>query len=72
MERKQRICVFSGTCAEYGLLKPLMQAIKEDESLELCIMVSGAHLSPEFALTYQEIEKDGFYIDLESPKFYSG
>ena len=63
MEGKQRICVFSGTRAEYGLLKPLMQAIKEDESLEFCVMLSGAHLSPEFGPTYQEIEKDGFYID---------
>jgi len=63
MEGRRNICVFSGTRAEYGLLNPLMQAIREDDSLDLGIMVSGAHLSPEFGLTYQYIEADGFHID---------
>lgn len=63
MKGKRNICVFSGTRAEYGLLNPLMRAIREDDSLNLGIMVSGAHLSPEFGLTYQYIESDGFHID---------
>ena len=60
---KRKICVFTGTRAEYGLLKPLMEKIKEDKKLQLQILVSGMHLSPEFGLTYKEIEKDGFQID---------
>ena len=59
----RKICVFTGTRAEYGLLKPLMDEIKKDKELELQIMASGMHLSPEFGLTYEEIEKDGFKID---------
>jgi len=60
---KRKICVFTGTRAEYGLLKPLMEEIKKDKELELQIVASGMHLSPEFGLTYREIEKDGFKID---------
>jgi UDP-hydrolysing UDP-N-acetyl-D-glucosamine 2-epimerase len=60
---KRRICIFTGTRAEYGLLKPLMDEIKSDPDLELQIIASCMHLSPEFGLTYQEIEKDGFNID---------
>ncbi len=59
----KKICVFTGTRAEYGLLKPLMDEIKKDKDLELQIIASGMHLSPEFGLTYKEIEKDGFTIN---------
>lgn len=61
--KNKKICVFTGTRAEYGLLKPLMDEIKNDPDLELQILVSGMHLSPEFGLTYKDIEKDGFKID---------
>jgi UDP-hydrolysing UDP-N-acetyl-D-glucosamine 2-epimerase len=60
---KKRICVFTGTRAEYGLLKPLMDEIKNDPDLELQIVASCMHLSPEFGLTYKEIENDGFIIN---------
>ena len=53
----------TGTRAEYGLLKPLMRAIDKDKELELYLIVSGMHLSPEFGLTYKEIEEDGFGIN---------
>lgn len=53
----------TGTRAEYGLLSPLMQKVKNDEEFELQLIVSGMHLSPEFGLTYKQIEKDGFNID---------
>ena len=53
----------TGTRAEYGLLKPLMQEINKDNDLELYLIVSGMHLSPEFGMTYQEIEEDGFEIN---------
>lgn len=60
---KKKICVVTGTRAEYGLLRPVMDKIKKDEDLLLQIIVTGAHLSSEFGLTYREIEKDGFVID---------
>ena len=58
-----RICVATGTRAEYGLLSPLMTAIKNEPGWQLQVLVTGAHLSSEFGLTYQAIEKDGFTID---------
>jgi len=54
--------VVTGTSAEYGLLFWLMKEIQQDDDLELQIIATGMHLSPEFGLTYQEIEKD-FKID---------
>lgn len=47
------IAVFTGTRAEYGLLYWLMKDIAADPDLELKLIVSGTHLSPEFGLTYQ-------------------
>ena len=59
----KRIGIMTGTRAEYGLLKPLMQEINKDNDLELYLIVSGMHLSPEFGMTYKEIEGDGFQIN---------
>ncbi|MEK4248259.1 UDP-N-acetylglucosamine 2-epimerase [Paenibacillus sp. FSL W7-1287] len=59
----RKICIVTGTRAEYGLLKWLMKQINEDELLELQIIATGMHLSTEFGLTYQQIEQDGFYIN---------
>lgn len=57
-----RICFFTGTRAEYGLLKPLMLAVKNTPDLEASVLVSGAHLSSEFGMTVREIEDDGIEI----------
>jgi len=62
MKNKRKICVVTGTRADYGLLTPLIEEINNDNSLELQIIATGMHLSPEFGLTYKEIEKD-FTID---------
>lgn len=59
----KRICVFTGTRAEYGLLSSLIKEIKSDKALKLQIVVSGSHLSKEFGSTYKEIEREGFKID---------
>jgi GDP/UDP-N,N'-diacetylbacillosamine 2-epimerase (hydrolysing) len=59
----RKICVITGTRAEYGLLRWVMQGIKDDPDLTLQVIATGMHLSPEFGLTYREIEKDGFKID---------
>ena len=63
MTSKRTICVVTGTRAEYGLLYWLMKEIQATENLELQIIATGMHLSPEFGLTYQQIESDGFVID---------
>ncbi|NTV49360.1 MAG: UDP-N-acetylglucosamine 2-epimerase (hydrolyzing) [Geobacteraceae bacterium] len=59
----RKICVVTGTRAEYGLLYWLMKEIQEDTDLQLQLIVTGMHLSPEFGLTYRTIEEDGFIID---------
>jgi GDP/UDP-N,N'-diacetylbacillosamine 2-epimerase (hydrolysing) len=59
----RKICVITGSRAEYGLLRWVMQGIKDEPSLTLQIIATGMHLSPQFGNTYQEIEGDGFVID---------
>lgn len=58
----KKVCVVTATRAEYGLLKPLMSLILSSQELELQIIATGAHLSPEFGLTFKLIEQDGFTI----------
>ncbi|MBN2139955.1 MAG: UDP-N-acetylglucosamine 2-epimerase (hydrolyzing) [Desulfovibrionaceae bacterium] len=58
----RRICFFTATRAEYGILRPLMEAVRQDPDLGLQILVSGTHLCPDFGLTYLEIEAHGFEI----------
>jgi len=58
----RKIAVVTGTRAEYGLLYWIIKGIHDDTDLELQLIVTGMHLSPEFGLTYKEIEKDGFPI----------
>ncbi|WP_123377659.1 UDP-N-acetylglucosamine 2-epimerase [Aliarcobacter butzleri] len=55
---KRKICVVTGTRAEYGLLYWLLKEIEADKELQLQVIVTGMHLSPEFGLTYKEIEKE--------------
>ena len=63
MNPKRKICVVTGSRAEYGILYWLLKEIQNDSDLQLQIIVTGMHLSPEFGLTYQQIESDGFTID---------
>ncbi|MFD0749655.1 UDP-N-acetylglucosamine 2-epimerase [Mucilaginibacter calamicampi] len=60
---KRKVCVITGTRAEYGLLYWVMKSLKNDKDVELQIIATGMHLSPEFGLTYKQIEADGFVID---------
>lgn len=62
---KRKICVVTGSRADYGLLRWVMQGIKEDPELILQVIATGMHLSSTFGLTYKEIEADGFRIDLK-------
>src|SRR5690554_2496879 len=59
----RRVCVITGTRAEYGLLRPLMSKLQAEEGLLLQVIATGAHLSSEFGMTYRAIEEDGFVID---------
>jgi GDP/UDP-N,N'-diacetylbacillosamine 2-epimerase (hydrolysing) len=61
-QAKRKICVVTGSRAEYGLLYWLMKEIQDDVDLELQLIVTGMHLSPEFGLTWKQIELDGFTI----------
>ncbi|OBX19907.1 UDP-N-acetyl-D-glucosamine 2-epimerase, UDP-hydrolysing [Erythrobacter sp. QSSC1-22B] len=58
----RKIAIVTGTRAEYGLLKRLIRRVQESELTELQLVVTGAHLSPEFGMTVSEIEADGFPI----------
>lgn len=60
---KRTICVVTGGRAEYGLLRWVMQGIKDHPDLILQVVATGTHLSPEFGLTYKGVEADGFVID---------
>ena len=59
----RKICVVTGSRADYGLLRSVMQGIKNDPNLIIQVIATGMHLSPTFGLTYKEIESDGFFID---------
>lgn len=60
---KRKFCIITGTRAEYGLFYWLMKEIETDQNLELQIIATNMHLSPEFGLTYKQIEADGFKIN---------
>jgi GDP/UDP-N,N'-diacetylbacillosamine 2-epimerase (hydrolysing) len=59
----RKVCIVTGSRAEYGLLKWVIKGVSQSNLLDLQLVVTGAHLSPEFGLTYREIEEDGFRID---------
>ena len=59
----KRICILTATRAEYGLLKPIIHKLIDAKDLEIKLVVTGAHLAPEYGETYREIESDGYHID---------
>src|SRR5215471_5705937 len=66
------ICIVTGSRAEYGLLYPLLKQMKNDKDIRLQLLVTGMHLSPEFGLTFKQIEEDGFSIDEKVDMLLSG
>lgn len=68
----RKICVVTGTRAEYGLLSRLMGMIKNSSLTQLQIIATNMHLSSKYGNTYQEIEKDGFTIDKKIPILEEG
>jgi UDP-N-acetylglucosamine 2-epimerase (non-hydrolysing)/GDP/UDP-N,N'-diacetylbacillosamine 2-epimerase (hydrolysing) len=63
--KKRIVAVFTGNRAEYGLQYPILRAIQNHPDLDYKLLVSGAHLDPNFGSTLDEIRKDGFHIDSE-------
>lgn len=59
----KKVCIVTGTRAEYGLLKPVIDKVYKSEVLELQLIVTGMHMSAEFGMTYKEIEEDGYPIN---------
>ena len=59
----RKICVITGTRAEFGLLRPLIELIDKDKNLQLQLIATGMHLSPEFGYTLDEIIASGFVVD---------
>lgn len=59
----KKVCVVTGTRADYGLLRFVMEGIRNASDLQLQIIATGMHLSPDFGMTAGEIESDGFHID---------
>ena len=64
---KRKICVVTGSRADYGLLLPVMRAIDAHKQLQLQLIVTGTHLSPEYGYTVDAVKKDGFQIDAQVP-----
>ena len=71
---KKSLCVVTGTRAEYGLLRPVLQKLLQSAVIEPRLVVTGAHLAPEFGNTVSEIEADGMPIAARIPilKFGTG
>lgn len=63
MAARRKICFVTGSRAEYGIIYWVLRELAADPKAELQIAVTGMHLSPEFGLTFREIERDGFKID---------
>ena len=62
VNKMRKICVVTGTRAEYGLLRWVIDEIEKSKKLELILIVTGMHLSPEFGLTINDIKKDGYKV----------
>lgn len=67
-----KICVVTGSRAEYGLLRPIIQELKKYEFIKLQIVVTGMHLTQEFGMTYKDVENDGYIIDKKVEMLVSG
>ncbi|MEF9950852.1 MAG: UDP-N-acetylglucosamine 2-epimerase, partial [Mucinivorans sp.] len=63
----RKICLVTGSRAEWGLLSRLAAMIKADQELQLQIIATNMHLSERYGLTYKEIEAAGFVIDYRVP-----
>lgn len=63
----EKIAVFTGSRADYGLLRPVLNLLNQDPDFQLQLVVSGSHLSHDFGYTLSEINEDGFHVDAQIP-----
>jgi len=68
----RKILVITGSRAEYGILKPVIEAIKKHPKLKLLLLATGMHVSPLFGCTVRDIEKDGFKVDFRVHMLLNG
>ena len=68
---KRKICVVTGSRAEYGLFYPILTKIKRSNKLKLQLITTSSHHSSEYGLTYKQIENDGFNIDDKIKNLFS-
>lgn len=71
-KRKRKICVVSGSRADYGYLYWLLQSLKDDVGTELQLVATGMHLCREFGSTYKDIEADGFALSAKVDMMLAG
>ena len=70
IKKKYKICFFTGSRAEYGILKHLMQEIYASDEFIFQLIVTGSHLSEKFGYTVREIDDDGFKIDIKNFRYF--
>ena len=63
----KKISILTSTRAEYGLLAPIIKKLEKDSQIDVRVVATGAHLSPEFGMTINEIKSDGVIVDKEIP-----
>ena len=68
----KKIALFTGTRAEYGLMRNLIHNLIEDNKFDFNLLVSGSHLNEKFGLTIKEIESDGIKTKYKLPILYGG
>lgn len=67
---KRKICIATGTRADWGLLSPLARALRDTPGVELQLLVTNMHLLPQYGMTVDEIIADGFTPDARVPMLY--
>lgn len=68
----RKICFITGTRADYGIMVPLMRAVKESDDAQLQVIATNMHLSQEYGMTVNEIIADGFDVDARIDSLLSG
>ena len=63
----RKICVVTGSRAEYGIMSRMIKLINDSEQTQLQLIATNMHLSPKYGETYKEIEADGIHIDKKIP-----
>ncbi len=71
-KNEKRICFVTGTRADYGIMSLLMKKVAESDGVQIQIIATNMHLSPEYGMTVNEIENDGFTVDERIDSLLSG